>query len=698
MTIDPKVQRILQWRESLSTLADDKFFDIIKIYLGNIKTPFNKQKLVEELSSFLAKEENLTSLKNLISDWDAEILSAVNFIPNVTLEKLTSFFETSYPYSVIYEKITNLEERLILYRQKNTEKNTSEIKINPLLENILSPFISIQRILPFDELAFPENENGFFLSSQVIASFISYAAEKKDLCKADGTLKKKTVSSLEEIFCKGQSDEKIISSLQLLSKALSKLLLVCEGKDGTFVDYERLEDFCNLSECEQKLYLCVASTGHFARNTLQKNAQLLLSLLKNLSGKYLRRPLLNRLLFLLQNREADNFSQGQSRFARMIERSVNEDASSFSVMDAVLDSALKFGFISCAGKNKKGQELYTLSKSFSDLFTENDTEKNKKLLSIDASFTVTVMPGLLLKDLLFITKCMNCISCDLTALYEITKKSLMRSFDAGFDVKSILCLLEKYSLYELPQNLKISLEEWYYSYSSASIYKGYVLKVNEENRTLVEKNPVLSPYIKIVLAPGVFLLSVQSDEEIKSLVLKSGLDFLGTIKAPSKEKEILSLPKIPLCKEADFINHSASENLSVNPKSAESSLKYLMECLKKMSLTKEQTEELEERIKRKIILVPEQLRPSTVTFEKTQAGGMDFGGKLHVLTNAISSKSLVEVEMEGEETSLVGLPLALLNRGENVQVRIQLKDSEESVDFLVAKLTGVKKLRPSFFI
>ena len=701
MTVDPKVLRILQWRESLSTLPDDKFFDIMKIYLGDIKTPFNKQKLVEQLSSFLAREENISSIKNLLSQWDAEIISAVYFIPDLTIEKLVSFFSTTYTYSVIYEKITNLEERLILYRQKNTQKNINVIKINPLLESTLNSFISLQQILPLQELTFADSENTFFLSSQVIASFISFAAEKKDLCKADGTLKKKTVSELEKIFCKGKSDTQIISSLELLTKALSNLLLIYEGTDGIFIDYERLENFCNLNECEQKLYICVASTGHFARNTLQKNAQFLLEFLKNLSGKYFTRELLKRLAFLLQTRNAQNSTEQPSRFARMLARSTDEEfseQSALSVIDAVIDSAIEFGFISSAGKNEKQETLYTLSTYFADLLAQKNTEDHKKLLSIDASFTVTVMPGLLLRDLLILTKCMNCISCDLTALYEISKKSFMRAFDLGLDVEKLLLILQKYSLYELPQNLKVSAREWYASYSSASIYKGYVLKVNEENKTLVEKNPVLSPFIKIILAPGVFLLNVQSDEEIKNIIAKSGLDFLGTIKEPPKEKQILSLPKISFSCQNNFLNYSAQENTFVNPKVASLAMESLKLELDKMDITKEQKEELEERIKRKMILTKEQLRPSTVTFERLEAGGMDFAGKLHILTNAISSQSLVVIEMEGEKNQLTGKPLALLNRGENVQVRIKLQDSEDTLDLLVAKLTNVKKLRPSFFI
>ena len=56
MKLDPKVERILEWRESFSSLPDDYFFDIIHMYLGEIKTPYNKPKLIEELSTIYGKK------------------------------------------------------------------------------------------------------------------------------------------------------------------------------------------------------------------------------------------------------------------------------------------------------------------------------------------------------------------------------------------------------------------------------------------------------------------------------------------------------------------------------------------------------------------------------------------------------------------------------------------------------------------
>ena len=56
MNLDAKVQKIIQWRESFCTLPDKFFFELVRIYLGEVKTPYNKQKLAEEIGAFLRKK------------------------------------------------------------------------------------------------------------------------------------------------------------------------------------------------------------------------------------------------------------------------------------------------------------------------------------------------------------------------------------------------------------------------------------------------------------------------------------------------------------------------------------------------------------------------------------------------------------------------------------------------------------------
>ena len=85
------VENVILWRESLSTMKDNHFFDLLKMYLGEIKTPYNKQNLIENLSAFLRKEENKETIIALLSKEDLELLTAIYLIPKVTQKKLNKF-------------------------------------------------------------------------------------------------------------------------------------------------------------------------------------------------------------------------------------------------------------------------------------------------------------------------------------------------------------------------------------------------------------------------------------------------------------------------------------------------------------------------------------------------------------------------------------------------------------------------------
>ena len=47
---------ISRWQEAIASLPDKQFFNTMRLYLGEIKTPYNKQRLTEQLASFIRRE------------------------------------------------------------------------------------------------------------------------------------------------------------------------------------------------------------------------------------------------------------------------------------------------------------------------------------------------------------------------------------------------------------------------------------------------------------------------------------------------------------------------------------------------------------------------------------------------------------------------------------------------------------------
>ncbi|WP_252723531.1 hypothetical protein [Treponema pedis] len=140
---------IIVWRESMVKLPDANFFDLIQLYLGKIKTPFNKQKLVEQLSAFLRKTSVQELIIKTIDASDILILTAIAELYGVTESCLADLFETKFTYPELHEKLLNAEERLLIYR--NIKEISAEriytiaewdYKINPVLKEILNPLLN----------------------------------------------------------------------------------------------------------------------------------------------------------------------------------------------------------------------------------------------------------------------------------------------------------------------------------------------------------------------------------------------------------------------------------------------------------------------------------------------------------------------------------------------------------------------------
>ena len=181
------VENVILWRESLSTMKDNHFFDLLKMYLGEIKTPYNKQNLIENLSAFLRKEENKETIIALLSKEDLELLTAIYLIPKVTQKKLNKFFSAK-TYSELFEHLMNLEERLLIFRFKDKDTGKILFKINPLLEQNLKPYLTKEKIISYS-IEYDQEDivksNG--LTPEFLAGFIAFVLENPDLLRADGT-------------------------------------------------------------------------------------------------------------------------------------------------------------------------------------------------------------------------------------------------------------------------------------------------------------------------------------------------------------------------------------------------------------------------------------------------------------------------------------------------------------------------------
>ena len=702
MKLDPKVERILEWRESFSSLPDDYFFDIIHMYLGEIKTPYNKPKLIEELSTILRKKENREVLVSYLDETDIKVLTAIRFIPDVEINKLEKFFVPAMTQGDLYEEMASLEERLIIYNRENKITGKKTIAINPHLEEELESVLDLGNLIAEEK---PQIENfpsagtmGIRLSPQVIAVFISYILAHPDFSKANGDLKKKADAELKEI-CGIESTE----IFKRLFTGMRNLVLLREVDDGKMweVDWERLEAFFALPFKSQVVYLCVASSALLSRRALVSNATFFSNTLDFARGKYFTKEKLFAISFLIKEKSGtEDF--GSRRFSKILSGGdETDDHAGSSAIEAMIDSAVVFGIMTLSGKNSEGSSLIHVEENFID----ENVQEVKRLLSIDTGFSVTIMPGLSTLEFSSLVKFLDARQCDVTSTFEINRQSVIRGFDFGLSKEDIKSLLERYSAFEIPRNLEISLDEWSATYNSASIYRGYVLKLSEENAFRAENNPLFKTHMKEILAPGVYLLDFMSDVEAYAAIQKTGIDFAGKIRSVRTDVEVPPLPAVVdrgRSKISLGETSAVSSGLECNRKNKEKRLKILEDfrnALEEMETTRDQKDGLLDRISRRIIIEGEQLRPESVRFELREAFGMNYTGKINVLESSIQKNSLVEIELTGSSNMIFGIPKGILKNSETPVVFLTVENKEtketEETEIEIAKISRVKRIRNS---
>ncbi len=693
-----RAKKILQWRESLNRLPDSHFFDLMRMYVGEIKTPYSKQNLIERLSTFLRQEEVINKSLSFLNEEEVLFLTAIVYIPFASMNKIVAFFEQDFSQREVREILYNLEERLLVFRIQNEESLVDLYQLNPHLENGLMQVCNKALLFaPFSaklEQKCKKNHNFYLDNIQVLpfnasflGSWISFISSQSDMEKADGAYKKKTELEIEDIFITFKNKSK--ESLQILTTALKNLDVVKEEAGRMSIDYSLLAQFADLEEKEQIAYFVVAATGYYDMVSLQNIAKLVLEIYVSLP-KSCNEQVLYRSSFYIK--ENSGKSLKKSRVASLIEkqRSLLTETKAakkdFDIID-ILKKMYLFGLL----ESRNGE---IVSKLIAD-------EQKAGSVRLDAGFGVTVMPPISLRQLLPLIQFLKISKYDTVLHFEMTRKSCLNAFSRGLLPQSIAETLKTVTGLSISQSVEFSLNDWYESFSSVGVFKGYVVRIAPEKQRILEESGVFSKHIVEKLAEGVYVLDFEDDDQVAEIFIKSGLPFNGIRQTNKKKREIskkmLSIPTQNI--DLGFIEKKKEHNLE----NVNQIQDVLFETLRKMQISKEEREALKSRIDRRIILVPEQLVAQSVRFEKTEAVGMDFLGKIQVIEAAMITESLLEITYEmiekgiKKEEIVTGIPTNIEKQEGNAKVHLDREDTGIKEVFSVGKATKIRRIRGSIF-
>ena len=710
---DKRVLKILRWRESLTLLPDNRFFDIVRTYLGPIKTPYNKQNLVEQLSSIFRKEQNQRRIISFLSDFDFQILSLISLLPFPTQENVKDFFQNRYDVSVIYSALLNLSERLLIYSYSERGFSEAALEINPLVEDALKPFLGIAKIFPKTECVQKNQDFSFCISPIFIASYISFIRANPEMSKNDLSIKKKYSERLENIFL-GKSETPML----LLNGFFNIGIVRFKGK-SLCVDDGVLEKFAELPEIFQYVYLAVASTENLGREGFLLYGQLLLELLNSVPKEGFVFSSLTDAAFILSNRnDGTKFSERQERFSKIERIHRNAEIVDFmekdfrtarlrrysrKIIEKIVQNAISLGLFSIYGKTSSGEDIFVPAEIF--IGGEKFSMDSKKgLWNINAGTNITLMPGFSLSELVPLMDFMNIVKSGTVAEFEITRKSASRAFDKNIVPEQIFSLLQKYDAYEIPQNLRMNIEEWHKTFTSAVVYKGYVLKLDEKTSRILENNPKAKSFIQTKLGEGIYLLNIPLDDDFSKFSESVGLEFMGNVKNPEIGKETLPFPLLQSARKLDFEN-TAEQNAELLEELLQEGNKtkaQYFRTLKSLGLTKQQENALALRIEKGIIISQEQLRAENVRLEILETDGMNYAGKIRMIENAILSGALLELSMPNDNeaskmNNFLGKPISLSKRQDDCILKFRLEQSGEIRLFSVGMANKIKLVKTSIF-
>jgi hypothetical protein len=126
-------------------------------------------------------------------------------------------------------------------------------------------------------------------------------------------------------------------------------------------------------------------------------------------------------------------------------------------------------------------------------------------------------------DLLNVGEISDLVQADVMSIYLITKDSVFRALQEGWNSEKILNFLERISRHTLPNNVRINIIGWARSHPEAHIIKGTFLVLSGEK--------ALIPKGLEELLPGIFRVPERCEEEVSSFLEKRGV-MVRTVDGP----------------------------------------------------------------------------------------------------------------------------------------------------------------------
>ncbi len=646
------------WKKFLLTLPDAAFFALARHYLGELQTPFTKHRIIVDLERLLATPEWTAARRELLSDDDLDALAALQVLESPGPEEAAAFL--GWDIERFRDKALNLQERLLAFPAP--EGKHDELAVSPLVleDPELMAQIDAARLypwLPATEVhsAPPRLHEGSLLA------LLSFLMEVPLERTASGTWKKKSHTEfLARFAALGEAGGK--PRAELLLSAAEAIGLVSWQDSATSIVWSYLEDYASLPRQGRLALLWLApayphqtdlfeAARHFGalRTLFEGGRAFALTTLVRLSASILA-------LGPARRREA--------LFQAWIQWELLVPGPSGTWMAAP-----------CLISDVPGQAWL---------------QSNYELRLSPEKDLGTAWPGALACRL---------VRWDTPVLFELDKAAVKRLLAHGVEIESIRGSLESLAGGQLASNLAFALKDWGAEHRSLRLWRGTVLSVDEDRRHLIEHTEHFGRAVLHELGAGIWLVRDDLLDAWSRELEQKGLPPLPEITSDKEWGRPWTFSHWQLASPPDAPPRAWQTPVAPRVTSRPTLIDDLLNRLEELRFAPDEKEEWRARILRRTVLTPTQLQHPLGRGERSEAKGLDYGGKLRLAELAVASPAdLLEVAYrggDGETAVKLVRPVRLERQDGETLLHAEEFESRRPFQAWISRLSQVRKIKGS---
>ncbi|MDR2490208.1 MAG: hypothetical protein LBD20_02265 [Spirochaetaceae bacterium] len=712
MAADPDIfGGVDEWRSAMVALNDQTFFKLINAALGGVKSPYNKQKLIEELQSFLSRGDIQQAIDSLIDVEDMEAIAAAALLNAPSVHELAEFLAIGEGFAEAAGRVAHLEERFILYRR--LRGGAPAISLNPVLAGILGKYAADYSYILPSYIKKRGDQSGAggdvysYSRDLVTAAVIAFASNNGSLFKADGVPKKSAAKQAAAVF--GTLD--ITPCIHIFC-----ILGLLQKHDGGFTPNSRaIAAFSRLSPYQRQIYYAgaVYISGvlpHWeqdvdVRNQISAIAQLIYNFLNTLTH------------VKEKNSDAVRMYPEKTvlRLCLLLRRSLSRESQVYFNAKQIKNL---INAVTSAGLLAQNGGLY-VPVLYGGREEKSAYKKTGQRLIFNGSFSFVMNAGADFAEAEYVLRFSTLIKLDITAgrpfLYaEITRQSAVRAFDGGVSAHTIIGTIKKLSGNRQAEALVWSINEWEARYNEVAVFDGITVTLSPEKRYLADIEP-LRDLIGFRPAPGVLILNTHDWTAALDVLKKCGLDAVARpmIYSPAHkddEEKTRAGYEFEL-KTAEnhtlMFDTAPQEGAGGVPSVQQARLREiherkneLFERLSRMNMPQTRRDALKNMIEKRIIVLQQQLELSFIAEEKLEAHGLDYTGKNNIAKQALDAEDMLEIQINGSAERLFARPLSIEKHGTGGFLTIKLvnnvkKDAQEIITVDLGKISSLRRIKNS---